>query len=123
MLIQLYRFIRRIVDGYRIQELLDLAERGLVTQFSEPLNMDYWKDIEIYKSMTATAEAAGSPWVATHNGDGRWVLWKENKALRCKLCKSFLGVRPPRYKRGLTHKQLGLECAEWNESDHLPTPY
>jgi hypothetical protein len=103
------------IIGYKIDELIDLDKRGLVKAFSEPLSRDFKRHRDILKSMMATAEAAGSPWLLTEldNGYhcGRVVLWKENKAIRCKLCRTFLNARPLKFGLSITHHQLGRPCA------------
>ena len=104
------------IYGFKASELLDLDERGLVIQFSEPIKPDYWKEAQILESMIKTATKAGSPWLVTkiENGwyEGRLVMWKENKALRCSFCKDYLNARPLKLKRRITHKHVGKECAE-----------
>ena len=106
--------IGKHIDGYKVDELLDLDERGLVTQISEPMSDTHKPHIEILNSMIKTMEAAGSPWLLTRFEDGYYagkvVLWKERKAIRCKMCRGFLNGRPKRFTESLTHKQLGKDC-------------
>jgi hypothetical protein len=83
------------IRGFKVDELLDLDERGLVTQISEPMSDTHKPHIEILNSMIKTMEAAG---------------WKERKAIRCKMCRGFLNGRPKRFTESLTHKQLGKDC-------------
>ena len=101
--------------GYKLPEVEDLDERGLMRQFSEPLRDNHPEEKAVLHSMMETAERAGTPYVLTRivggYAHGEVILWKERKAIRCHKCGNFLNARPPRYKPIVTHRQLGMKCA------------
>jgi hypothetical protein len=105
------------LGGYKIAELFDLDDRGLVVQFSYPIHPKRVAEMAALNSMIDTAISAGSPYLLTKITEnkyyrGRLVLWKENKALRCKQCNGFLGRRPKKFKTCLTHKHVGRKCED-----------